>query len=128
MCKIKSDPDTPTEYAGRKGEPMNKERMTWRELCDYIHEYNEKNQNEYNHINKRLVAAVVFSNDSPTWDRHDYSEEDRTYKFGNGEKYWYGNLCGSSLFAVCPAESGLVRLDYYIHEWKVEYCYIVSEE
>ena len=107
---------------------MNKERMTWSELCDYIHAYNDRNQNEYNHVKKHLVAAVVFSNDTPSWNRHDFSLEERTYTFGNAEKYWYGNLCGSSLFSTCPAERGLVRIDWYIHEWKVEYCYIVSEE
>jgi hypothetical protein len=102
-------------------------KMTWSELSDYIYAYNARHDNHYNHIKKRLVAAVVFSNDSPGWDK-EYSLEDRTYKFGNGEKYWYGECGGSSLFALCPAESGLVRLDWYLPEWVVEYCYIVSEE
>lgn len=106
---------------------MTKEKMTWDELCKYIRKYNEKNQNEYNHVHKHLSAAVVFSNESD-WNRHDYTEEERTYEFGNGEKYWYGNLCGSSLFSHCPAERGLTRLDWYINDWVVEYCYIISEE
>jgi len=107
---------------------VEKAQMTWRDLCDYIREYNERNGNSYNHVTKKLVAAVVFSNETKSLPRHDYSLEDRTYKFGNGEKYWYGDLCGSSLFAVCPSEIGLVRLDWYIGDWIVEYCYIVAEE
>lgn len=107
---------------------MEQVKMTWSELCAYIYAYNTKHQNTYNDVKKHLVAAAVFSNDNPDWGGKTYSLKNRTYTFGNDDKYWYSECGGSSIFASCPGEYGLVRLDWYIHDWKVEYCYIVSEE
>lgn len=73
---------------------------------------------------QHATAKIVFSNDTPSWDRHDYSESERTYTFSNGEKYFNPDCCGSSLFAHCPAERGLTRLDMYLDEWVIESCEI----
>lgn len=101
------------------------EKMTWPELKEYILAYNKKNDNHYNSIKKKISAAIVFDNES--WEE-DYDLEARTYRISNDDKYWYPECGGSSLFAYCSAESGLVRLDYYLPEWIVEYCYIIKEE
>ena len=103
-------------------------KLTLETLFNHIREYNAKHGNSYNDVKKPLTAAIVFSNDTEAWDRHDYSLEDRTYVFDNYQKYWYGECIGNSLFAQCPSEFGLTRLDWYIGEWKVEYCYLIYEE
>lgn len=102
-------------------------KLTLETLFAHIREYNAKHGNSYNNVKKRLTAAIVFSNNTKSWDRHDYSLEDRTYVFDNGQKYWYDCL-GNSLFAQCPSEWGLTRLEWYLGEWEVEYCYLISEE
>lgn len=107
---------------------MDKTHMTWRQLYDYIIKYNETNGNTYSNVKKHLVAKIIFSNSTPAWEGEIFTEEERTYTFGNAEKYWYPNLCGSSLFASCPAETGLIRLDWYIYDWVIENCAIISEE
>lgn len=73
---------------------------------------------------QRAAAKIVFSNETDCWDRHDYTERERTYVFSNEEKYFRPDCIGSSLFAYFPAEHGLTRLDWYLDSWKVESCRI----
>jgi len=100
---------------------------SWREFEDYIYQFNRENDNHYNHINKPLVANIVFSNDTEDWVRHDYTEAERTYRITNSDKWWYGECIGRSLFGYCPAENGVLRLDDYIRNWKIERIYITQE-
>jgi hypothetical protein len=93
--------------------------MKFSEMCEKMREYYSQG--------KIACAKVVFSNETETWHRHDYSESERTYTFSNQEKYFRPDCIGSSLFASCPGEAfGLVRLDWYLGEWKVESCEITS--
>jgi hypothetical protein len=95
-----------------------------------MYAFNEK----YNCVqfdNKHILTAViVFTADSFNGE---YSEKERSYEVTNGNKWFLGNQGGTSLFGDCldGSEQG-IRLDWYIrrdeHPWKVERCYIVSEE
>jgi len=93
--------------------------MKFSEMCDKMREYYSQG--------KTACAKIVFSNDTPAWDRHDYSESERTYTFSNQEKYFRPDCIGNSLYAHCEGEVfGLVRLDWYIDNWVIESCEITS--
>ena len=75
----------------------------------------------------RLVGVVVFK--SENWPGKDFSLESRSYRFASDNKYFVSGLGGNSIFAdsLDGSDRG-VRLDYYINEWDVDYCYIEGEE
>lgn len=109
------------------------EKMTWEEAKQYLREYNKK----YNITSKGsegpvCTMIVVISEDSFT---EEYSLEERSYRFTNKEKAFISNMTGYSIFAdsLDGSDKG-VRLEWYIDDkynkngWKVDYCYIMSEE
>ena len=104
-----------------------KEFSSWREFEQYVYQFNREHNNHYNHINRPLKANIIFSNDTRDWNRHDYTEEERTYKITNGDKWWYEECGGRSIFAYCPAEPGVLRLDYYLATWKIEKIRVTQE-
>ncbi len=69
-------------------------------------------------------AVIVFTKDSF---REEFSEESRSYMVTSTQKYFQDGMISNSLFASCldGTDDG-VRLDWYMPEWKVEYCYIVN--
>ena len=105
-----------------------KEFTSWVDFEAYVRAYNEKHGNKYNNVKKHLAADVIFSNDTKDWVRHDYTADERTYKIGNSDKWWYPECAGRSIFASCPAEYGLIRLDEYLYDWDIEKIVITKEE
>lgn len=110
---------------------MNKEikKITFDELYDRFVKHNEKNRvtTQYSDSkSKRLYGVVVFK--SENWPGKDYSLESRSYQFVSDNKYFIPGLGGSSIFADCldGSEEG-VRLDWYLQEWRIDYCYIEGE-
>ena len=49
--------------------------------------------------------------------------------FRSDNKYFVSNMGGNSIFAdsLDGADVG-VRLDWYLNDWKIEYCYILEDE
>ena len=70
-------------------------------------------------------AVVVFRADSF---EKPFSELERSYKIYSGDKYFDGNMGGSSLYGYCLDGKDLgVRLDHYIYSgWKPEFAYITE--
>ena len=105
----------------------DKKKMTFKELRDYICEYNRT----HNWVIETIKAVVVFTPDS--FDK-EYSEESRSYEFRSDNKT-FRNCISNSLYAssLDGTDQG-VRLDYYMEYygnkpgWKVDYCYLVEEE
>lgn len=103
--------------------------MTWEEAITYLREYNKK----HNITTKGMdgptcVIVAVISEDSFTMK---YSLEERSYAFSNNNKAFMDNL-GYSIFAdsLDGYDRG-VRLEQYVgnrNGWKVDYCYIKSED
>ena len=104
------------------------ERMTWNEAKEYLIKFN----NKYNYTTKGTMDHIctmvaVISEDSFT---QEYSLESRSYAFTNDNKAFLNN-CGYSIFA---GSDPCVRLERYLADegfkdgWKVEYCYIKSED
>lgn len=102
-------------------------KMTFKELRDYICEYNRT----HNWAKDIIKAVVVFTPDSFN---KEYSEESRSYEIRSDNKT-FRNCNSNSLFGYCldGTDQG-VRLDYYMeyywkeNRWKVDYCYLVEEE
>ena len=70
-------------------------------------------------------AVIVFTEDSFS---KPYTLEERSYKI-NREwgKYFKSGMIGNSLYGDCLAGTDKgVRLDWYLGDWKVDYCYIIK--
>lgn len=100
---------------------MNK--ITFDELCELFEEHNEKNRIDGNlNGDKALVGVVVFSSDN--W-KEDYSLESRSYVISSKAKFFNPNMIGKSLYSTnLDKTDRMVRLDYYLNYWKIDYCYI----
>jgi hypothetical protein len=98
-------------------------KMTFVEVCGVFHKHNQgKNLTQFSDPNP-LTAVVVFK--AENWDRP-YSEKERSYKFSSDNKGFIG-AGGTSIFGDCLDGVDLgIRLDHYIYEWKVDYCYILE--
>lgn len=70
-------------------------------------------------------AVIVFTQDSFN---KKYTVEPRSYKvYRYDGKYFKSGMLGKSLLGYCldGTDKG-VRLDWYLGEWKIDYCYIVK--
>ena len=70
--------------------------------------------------------VIVFTKDSF---EKEYSVESRSYAFSTDNKWFMPGLCGKSLYANCldGTDKG-VRLDWYFGDWKIDYCYEITEQ
>lgn len=131
------------------------EKLTWKQVREMIAKYHEDNDIHYCSDRKEhpyLTFRVVFDPFASNWPKYEqkwnydgdtptqeddlekpktYSEESCTYEFDDGQKYWFGDIGGNSLFARClnknePDHMG-IRLDYYLGDWKILYCYQVKQ-
>lgn len=102
-------------------------KMTFEEVCEKFYKYNEDRVASQFSDEERLIAVVVFKADN--WPEKDYSEESRSYAFASDNKYFVPGMCGSSIYAnnLDGTDRG-VRLDWYLGEWKIDYCYIKEQK
>lgn len=76
--------------------------------------------------NITLGAVLVFSQDSF---KQEYSLESRSYKIYNTGNYFDNSKISKSLWANnLDGTDRMVRLDYYLHDWKCEYGYLIPDE
>ena len=98
---------------------MNEQRLTWKELADYL---------TVNHDKK---GVVVFKQ-HPSWEKQ-YSEEERSYVVSGDNKFFYDNMISFSIFGTNLTKTDCaVRLDWYMFSpdedrWEVDYCYLLEE-
>lgn len=99
-------------------------KMTFDEVYERFVKHNQENNvtSQFSD-DDRLTAVVVFRSDN--WPEKNYSLEARSYRFVSDNKYFLPGMGGNSIFAnsLDQSDSG-VRLDWYLGEWDVDYCYI----
>lgn len=96
---------------------MNK--MTLKELKDVMVKQNEQDDSV------TVRGVIVFTEDS--FGTKYTEEKSRSYMVTNHNKYFMRGMLGNSLYGDCLDGSDYgTRLDWYIPEWKVEYCYLMG--
>lgn len=102
------------------------EKLTWSEMCKKMYQFNTDHGYTRKGNPESIEAVVVFTGEG--MNRDDYTVEQRSYRFSSDNKYFLSDQIGNSIFADCldGTEHG-VRIDWYIHEWEVDYCYIVEQ-
>ena len=97
-------------------------KYTWSEMTAFMRQFNEENGVTCKGVGPTIKAIVVFTEDSF---KDYYTETQRSYEFSNQNKAFIAGQCSNSIFADCidGSDNG-VRLDYYIGDWKVDYCYL----
>lgn len=102
-------------------------KMTFDEICErFAHHNLSHNVTSQFDDDERLTAVVVFK--SENWPDKDYSLESRSYRFTSDNKYFISGMGGNSIFAnsLDKSDTG-IRLDWYLQEWDVDYCYMEGE-
>ena len=107
--------------------------MTWAGARHYLIEFNKRHNIMSKGGDKPTCTMVaVISADSFT---QKYSLEARSYAFTNDNKAFMPAMLSRSVFANSLDGSDIgVRLDRYLEAegnsngWKVDYCYIMSED
>ena len=105
---------------------MNK--MTYREFCNVMHEFNET----HNWAKEYIKGVIVFTEDSF---KKIYPLESRSYQVSSANKAWIPGMGGYSIFAsALDGSDNGVRLEQYIDVeyggkdgWHVDYCYLFEE-
>jgi hypothetical protein len=102
------------------------EKMTLQEVFALFYKHNEENPTTQFGDEKRLTAVVVFK--QGPWFNAEYSQVERSYRFSSDNKHFIPGMGGNSIYANCldGVEKG-IRLDWYIHKWEVDYCYLEDE-
>ena len=105
------------------------EKMTFDELWNAIKKHNE----EHNVARQwgdsdPLTCVVVFKNEAWPERERDYTLEERSYKFRSDEKHFLDTMLGNSIFAETLDGSDSCRLDWYLYEWPIDYCYIMEQK
>jgi len=107
-------------------------KITWSELSDIFLKHADKVR--YVDDRNPIRAVVVFDPVKSKWKKQigGYTLESRSYEIASSDKYWHGECGGSSIFAYCldktsPDHNG-IRLDFYLGKWKIDYCYIKTDE
>ena len=103
--------------------PKPLQHISFSELEDFASDFFSKNPG-ISQFQKAPKAAIVFKEESffiP------YSLEARTYIFSLANKYFMPGMAGNSLFADClDGSEQMVRLDWYLNSWKIDYCYLLE--
>lgn len=121
----KAETESPVEDCNTvKDEPT---KMTYGQICDIFYKHNKENniKNQFEDPNA-LEAVIVFSSDN--WPNDNYSLESRSYKFSSDNKAFLTNMIGNSVFGESLDGTDRIRIDWYLHDWKVDYCYLLSND
>ena len=101
-------------------------KMSFDEIRDLFFKHNKENNITQQWSDKNpLYAVIVFDNKS--FDR-DYPLESRSYRFRSDNKGFIYNMLSNSIWAPSLDETDYIRIDWYLDDWIVEYCYIEEQE
>ena len=109
------------------------DKMTWASAKYYLIEFNKRhNITSKGDVKPTCTMVAVISADSF---EQEYSLEARSYAFTNDNKAFMPHMLGYSVYADSLDGSDIgVRIDRYLEAegnsngWKVDYCYIMSED
>jgi len=115
-----------TKGADKMPEPAEDGRihLSWGEVSNLFYEYNRLT--DWNDYKAAIVAYVVYSNDTQSWRRHDYSLESRTYAFGSNNKAFIPGMGGYSIFAQNLDRTDFTRIEHV--DWVIEDVYLDKSE
>ena len=102
------------------------EKMTLAQLFDAFYKHNEQNGITGQFEDKNaLTGVIVFKQESWPKAKTEYSLESRSYRLTSDNKRFIAGMGGNSIYAssLDGSDQG-VRLDGYLREWKVDYCYL----
>ena len=91
------------------------EKISYSKLADKFAEANEKNE--------KLYGVIVYS--QKNW-KKEYPIESRSYATFSDQWGWDASKMGHCRIGYALDGSEGIRMDYY--NWKVEYCYLITEE
>lgn len=102
-------------------------KMTFSELTKIISKHNSDNNIKQQYSDKDYLSCVAVIDNSSFM--KEYPIEARSYRFRSDEKRFIPEMLGNSIFAnsLDGSDDG-IRLDWYLDSWKIEYCYIESED
>lgn len=97
-------------------------KLTLAELEHHFRNYNETHDQD----KPAQSAVIVFKPFESGWDKNrDYSEAECSYRVWNNNRRFQHGKISNSLFGNCLDGKDVgVRLDWYIGEWVVDYCYL----
>lgn len=97
-------------------------KISFNELSNIFFRHNKDNNitTQYGDENA-LTGVIVFDNKS--FDQ-DYPLESRSYRFRSDNKAFLSNKISNSIWAESIDKTDYIRVDWYIGDWIVEYCYI----
>ena len=101
-------------------------KLTFEKVCEKFYAHNAGRPVTQFDDDKRLNAVVVFKQGS--WFNREYTEDERSYRFSSDNKYFIQGMGGQSIYATCIGDKENIRLDWYLGEWEVDYCYIEGDE
>lgn len=102
-------------------------KITWQDVCNIFSKHNEDNNitSQFGDPN-RINAVVVFK--ASNWPDKAYPLESRSYRVASDNKRFIGGMGGNSAFAESLDGTDSIRLDWYLGQWKIDYCYIEGGE
>lgn len=102
-------------------------KITFSELVNAFRKHNEENNVTHQFAdNNSLTGVVVFKNGP--WFNKELTEVERTYSFSSDNKFFIASMGGSSIFADCLDNTEhCVRLDAYLGNREIDYCYIKED-
>ena len=103
-------------------------KLTYKELYDVIKQHNDEHNITCQYEDENpLFCVIVFKNESWPNRKQDYSLESRSYKFRSDEKFFLPYMGGNSIFAETLDGSDACKLNNYLGEWIIDYCYVMQE-
>lgn len=97
------------------------EKISYAEFREAMFKFNEEHTNS----EEKLYGVIVFTEDS--FDKP-YTERERSYKISNEQNAFKHGKISNAIWADCLDGKDLdVRLDYYMGNWKIDYCYLLEE-
>ena len=108
-------------------------KITYAELCANMYIFNEEKKIVGKGNNEKIKGVIVFTSDSFL---ENYSLESRSYVVSSDNKAWIPGMGGYSIFGDSLDRTDIgVRLEQYMQAehggengWKVDYCYMLTEE
>ena len=102
------------------------QKLTTTQLFEKFAEHNEKyNVRSQFDDKNHLVGVIVFKSDN--WPDKNFSLESRSYAFTSDNKFFIPGMGGNSIFARNLDGTDNIRLDWYLGQWRVDYCYIKED-
>ncbi len=100
-------------------------KITFKELESKMYKFNKESNITAKGVGAELKAVIVFTEDSFP---KKYPLESRSYEVTNHNKAWISGMNSNSIFgSALDGTDNDVRLDWYLNDWTVDYCYIINE-